>query len=168
LKITISYSVCDSEIEKIEQLLPEMENVLSDVSSEILKNKDIKAYIKTSSLFDNCPKEVIIDLYITNNDEIQALNSEYRGKDVPTDVLSFAMQEAEETIMLPVLHLGEIIISLDKLVEQAKANGHNELNEFVFLLVHGILHLFGVHHETDEAYQYIMSIQNDILTKVLS
>lgn len=168
MKITISYSVCDPKIEKVEQILPRIEELLSVVSSEIMINNDIKEYIDSSNLVNKSYEEAMVDLYITNNDEIQSLNLEYRGKDSATDVLSFAMQEADESIVLPVLHLGEIIISIDKLEEQANSNSHSTEHEFVYLLTHGILHLFGMHHDSDETYQKVITIQKDIMNKVLS
>jgi probable rRNA maturation factor len=74
---------------------------------------------------------------ITGDAELQTLNRTYRGKDYPTDVLSF-----EDT--------GDIAISLARARSQAKAAGHSTEDELRILLLHAVLHLKGMDHETDE------------------
>ena len=80
---------------------------------------------------------------------IRKLNQQFRGKDYATDVLSFPSQpesfetEAEE-------NLGEIVISLDRAKAQAKENGLTLVNEVEQLILHGLLHLCGHDHETDD------------------
>jgi len=113
-------------------------------------------------------KELEIDLYLCDNQEIQKLNKEYRNIDQPTDVLSFSMLESEVNFNLPILHLGEIIISIDKLVEQAQQNKHSNLHELVYLTSHGVLHLLGLHHKTDDNYNKIVSIQNEVVSNILT
>ncbi|MCY7464083.1 rRNA maturation RNase YbeY, partial [Bacillus paralicheniformis] len=88
-------------------------------------------------------------------EEIQKINKEYRGKDYPTDVISFALEEDGEgeieiigADMPPVL--GDIIISADKAREQAEEYGHSLMRELGFLTVHGFLHLLGYDHMTEE------------------
>lgn len=86
------------------------------------------------------PKDFEFILVIVNNAEIQALNKEYRKKDYPTDVLSFPYGD----------NTGEIIISADKVREQAKEYRHSEEEEIAFLVVHGIVHIMGWDHERSE------------------
>jgi probable rRNA maturation factor len=94
--------------------------------------------------------EAEVSVVLVDDQSIQDLNREYRGKDVPTDVLSFAQQEGEEMVdayEAPVL--GDIVISLERAVKQAENFGHSLERELSFLLVHGLLHLAGYDHDEE-------------------
>lgn len=111
-----------------------------------------------------------VSVSLVNNDEIQALNARYRNKDQPTDVLSFALEEAAEGEMeiLGADHpriLGDIIISIPKAREQADAYGHAFERELGFLAVHGLLHLLGYDHQSDEERKTMFSLQEDLLAE---
>jgi probable rRNA maturation factor len=86
-----------------------------------------------------------VELWLTDNPSIQALNKQYRGKDAPTDVLSFNWDHPEV--------LGQLIISVDRAQEQADELGQSLNEELQFLFTHGLLHLLGYDHEdpADEA-----------------
>jgi len=90
-----------------------------------------------------------IELVVTDNQNIQLLNLNYRGKDAPTDVLSFPLERpfAEQTLFdMP---LGSIVISAEYVREKAKTFSHTEEDELKLLFIHGLLHLLGYDHETD-------------------
>jgi probable rRNA maturation factor len=121
---------------------------------------------------------VEVSLLLVNNEEIRQLNRDYRGKDKATDVLSFPMLELDpldessyhETLEQYVdpgtgeLVLGDIVISVEKAIEQAKEYGHSIQRELAFLMVHGLLHLLGYDHEKDEENEQAMfKRQEDIL-----
>ena len=74
--------------------------------------------------------------------EIHALNRQYRGKDKPTDVLSFPLADTLQPALL-----GDVIISLETAARQAQRRGHSLREELQTLLIHGILHLLGYDHE---------------------
>ncbi|MBI0576387.1 rRNA maturation RNase YbeY [Neobacillus cucumis] len=102
------------------------------------------------------------------NDRIQEINREYRHKDSPTDVISFAMEEpGEGEIELAGMEmprvLGDIIISIPKAKEQAEEYGHSFLRELGFLSVHGFLHLLGYDHMTEEDEKEMFTLQKEIL-----
>ncbi len=103
-----------------------------------------------------------------DNKEIQVVNRNYRQKDEPTDVISFAMQEQGEEEMkiigaeMPVL-LGDIIISVDKAKEQAEEYHHSLERELSFLALHGFLHLLGYDHLNEEDEKKMFTRQEDIL-----
>lgn len=116
-----------------------------------------------------------VDISIVNNDTIHQLNKQYRGIDRPTDVLSFALTEGddefgfdftmeadEEFEALPE-HLGDIIISHQKISEQASDYGHSFERELAFLTVHGFLHLNGYDHQTEADEKEMFGIQNEVL-----
>lgn len=98
-----------------------------------------------------------LSVTFVNNEEIQQINNDYRGKNVPTDVISFAMEELGEGEMAIEVEgaprmLGDIIISVERAKEQAADYGHSEERELGFLAIHGFLHLLGYDHmeEADE------------------
>jgi len=84
-----------------------------------------------------------ISLSFVLNDEIHELNRQYRGKDMPTDVLSFPMDGPENA---PEKLLGDIVISVEKMKEQAEEYGHSLQREMIYLIVHSTLHLIGYDH----------------------
>ncbi len=89
-----------------------------------------------------------IDLTLCNNQTIQQYNQEYRGKDMPTDVLSFPIENdiIRGSIEMP---LGSIVISADFVRAKATEFGHSNDNELSLLFIHGMLHLLGFDHEVD-------------------
>ena len=104
---------------------------------------------------------VELSLVVTDDAEIQDLNRRYRQLDRPTDVLSFAQLESpadaavEQFPTTGARHLGDIVISGDRVRAQAIEYGHSQPRELAYLAVHGLLHLLGYDHET-EAEQEIM------------
>ena len=97
-----------------------------------------------------------VSVSIVSNEEIHQINKEYRGKDAPTDVISFALEEEGEGEIeiigaddIPPV-LGDIIISVDRTKEQAEEYGHSFMRELGFLTIHGFLHLLGYDHMTEE------------------
>lgn len=138
----------------------ETENTFSFDIEEIVKQVAEKV-LDT----ENCPYETQINVLLTDNDGIHKYNKEYRGIDNPTDVLSFPNLEFEQAGMFDIaeedeadyfdpdsgeLILGDIIISVDKVKEQAESYGHNEKREFAFLVAHSMFHLCGYDHMTEE------------------
>ncbi len=91
-----------------------------------------------------------LSILITDDDRIQALNSQYRGIDAPTNVLAFPMQEGEFADISPGL-LGDIVISCDTAQKEADDAAITLVERFSQLLVHGTLHLVGFDHETGES-----------------
>ena len=115
----------------------------------------------------NIKKDYEVDVNLIDNERIHEINREYRHVDRPTDVISFAFLDhvdGEVTIKgdIPTL-LGEIFISTDKAKEQAEAYGHSLLREMSFLFVHGLLHLLGYDHMTEEDEKVMFSLQEEIL-----
>jgi probable rRNA maturation factor len=110
-----------------------------------------------------------LSVTFTTNEAIQKLNDIYRGKNAPTDVLSFPMEEpGEGEVNIPnepgiPRMLGDIVISIDKAREQAESYGHSFERELGFLAVHGFLHLLGYDHMTPEAEKQMFQKQEDIL-----
>jgi probable rRNA maturation factor len=95
-----------------------------------------------------------LSVALIGNGEMRKLNTRYRKKDYPTDVLSFpAAQDMPDGVPL----LGDVIISVDKATEQAKERGRSLDEEMTTLLIHGLLHLLGYDHERSAKDARIMS-----------
>ena len=93
------------------------------------------------------------------------MNKEYRGVDRPTDVISFALEDDDTFISTDVRVLGDIYISIDKAKEQAESYGHSLKRELSFLTIHGILHLLGYDHMTNEEEKEMFNLQEMILNE---
>ncbi|MEQ6387874.1 rRNA maturation RNase YbeY [Bacillaceae bacterium S4-13-58] len=113
-------------------------------------------------------EEAEVSITFVTDQKIQEMNKEYRQKDQPTDVISFAMQEMGEDELeikgenLPVV-LGDIIISVDRTREQADTYEHSFERELGFLALHGFLHLLGYDHMTDEDEKKMFGRQEELL-----
>jgi probable rRNA maturation factor len=127
---------------------------------------------------ENFPYEAEINLTLTDNEGIRVINKEYREIDAPTDVLSFPMLTFEEAGVFPdfesdyddnfnpdtgEIMLGDIIISVDRVKEQALEYGHSEKREFAFLIVHSMLHLLGYDHIDPKDAEVMERKQREIL-----
>ncbi len=130
---------------------------------------------------EGCPYEVQVNLLLTSNEEIHKLNQEYRQMDRPTDVLSFPQAEYSvpsdfswaESHELDCfdpdsgeLFLGDIVVSLDKVKEQAGKYNHGLKREFAFLIAHSMLHLLGYDHMTEEEAAAMEARQSAILDQL--
>lgn len=112
-----------------------------------------------------------LSLRLTDDEEIQYLNREYRQQDKPTDVLAFAALETEgppteEMRSQMPLYLGDIVISVDTAQKQATAQNHSLDTELAWLAAHGLLHLLGWDHPDDESLMEMLSQQQALLQTV--
>ena len=138
----------------------------------------IKTVISKTLETENCPYETEVNVLLTGNNEIHEANKEFRGIDRPTDVLSFPMvdykfpsdfscvDENPESYINPEtdeLLLGDIMISVDKVYEQANEYGHSRKREFAFLIAHSMLHLLGYDHIDEEERKVMEEKQEAIL-----
>lgn len=124
------------------------------------------------------PYEAEVNLTLTDNEGIRVLNRECRGIDRPTDVLSFPLLNYERPGDFSFLReeseadfnpdtgealIGDIVISVEKVREQAAGYGHSERREFAFLIVHSMLHLFGYDHMTEAEAAVMEDKQRELL-----
>ena len=113
---------------------------------KILVRRCCKAVLHEEGITDPCE----ISVTFVDNDNIAILNSQYRNKPTPTDVLSFPLGEDGEYDINPdtgAKMLGDIVISMEKAVEQSELYGHSVQREVGFLVVHSMFHLLGYDHE---------------------
>ncbi|WP_099352227.1 rRNA maturation RNase YbeY [Fredinandcohnia onubensis] len=144
-----------------------------DFNDEIGEVKEEECTLVQELLFLAADKEGVsegteVSVTFVDNERIKEINREYRDKDQPTDVISFAMEEMGEgeiTIIgedIPKV-LGDIIISIPRAKEQAEDYGHSFARELGFLAVHGFLHLLGYDHMTKEDEEKMFLRQKEIL-----
>lgn len=137
-----------------------------------------KEVIETCMEAEGFPYEAEVNLTLVDDAAIQEINASYRQIDRATDVLSFPLLDYDapgdfskvEDLMGDNINpdtgevmLGDIVISVDHVREQAKEYGHSEKREYAFLIVHSMLHLFGYDHMEPEEAQEMQEHQRKIL-----
>ncbi len=109
-----------------------------------------------------------ISLLFTNDDAIQILNREYRGKDKPTNVLSFPQHEgdADPTLLIPgePEHIGDIILAFETIQREALEQNKSLRDHLCHMIVHGTLHLLGYDHEDDGEAEEMEALEIEILS----
>ena len=154
----------------------EMTDNTGQVSQE-MQAETVKL-LKFAAEFIHLPEHKEMAITYVLNDEIQNINREYRGKDVPTDVVSleyepetitfddeFEMPEALQAELAEFdSFIGELYISIEKAQEQADNYGHSYEREMGFLAVHGFLHINGYDHMVAEDEKVMFALQEEILT----
>lgn len=144
--------------------------------------KEIARTVVEAALeYEKCPYETEVSILLTTDEEVRKLNYSSRGLDRPTDVLSFPMLEYDrpgdftwlenepQDAFNPEtgeLMLGDIVISKDKVLAQAREYGHSPLREYAFLIAHSMLHLFGYDHMGEEDRLLMEQRQRGIMEKV--
>ncbi|WP_419903075.1 rRNA maturation RNase YbeY [Kiloniella sp.] len=121
--------------------------------------------VETSSI-----SETELSVVLSNDADVQKLNFEYRGKDKPTNVLSFSTLDdpSEEKLahQRGVLSLGDIVLSRETLIREAKEQSKRLEDHFTHLLVHGVLHLLGYDHLSDDEALEMESLEVEILSRL--
>lgn len=151
------------------QWLSEIEN--PDIWSKRIFDKAL-SYLKEHGMDAGFGFErpICINLSLSNDDEVRKLNREFRGLDKPTNVLSFANIDDEmfwqELETADEIELGDIIVALETLKREAAEKNIPLLHHFAHLLIHGILHLFGYDHQTDEEAEKMEHIEVMILRQM--
>lgn len=135
--------------------------ILFEINQAILKGGQrlplsvVKQVLKTVDNQLNLRGKKRVSIGFVSPSQIRKLNKQYRGKDKVTDVLSFQLASGDM--------IGEVLISYDQARRQAKIIGHSIRKEVQFLLVHGLLHLFGYDHEKESDAKKMFLIQDRIL-----
>jgi len=136
--MSLHVEIMNEQEEEISHELTEMLNQLLNLAAEM----------------ENVGNKEVAITFVTN-EHIREINKEFRQIDKPTDVLSFPLEEEDA--------LGDIIISIPRLKEQALEYGHSFARELGFLTVHGFLHLLGYDHETEAEEKEMFAKQEQIL-----
>lgn len=139
----------------------------------------IRDVAEASLDYEECPYEAEVNVILTDDHGIQEINRDYRQINAPTDVLSFPLIEYATAADFGhveaqavdyfnpetgELMLGDIIISVEKVMEQAEKYGHSQERELAFLVAHSILHLCGYDHLEEDERQLMENRQREILS----
>lgn len=150
---------------------------ISDIEPEELAERVIAGALD----YMDCPYETRIGLLLTGDEEIHKINLEHRNIDRSTDVLSFPMVEYDMPGDFSILEesgddcfdpdsgelvLGDIVLSMDKVIGQAREYGHSIKREYAFLITHSMLHLMGYDHMTEDEAREMERLQEEILNEL--
>lgn len=110
------------------------------------------------------------DILYCDSKKTHKINKEYRNKDYPADIITFAIfvdtAPEERFIFDDEINLGEVIIALDKVIEEADKKNTKKEYELAFLISHGIMHLLGFDHQTEEDYNFVIDMQKKALEDI--
>ena len=169
LKIDLAFKACDSEF--IKDLIPEISSLLDIDCSEIWieEIKNWIGYLRSNTVYN--PPPVILEnllfsigLEFTDDRAIAELNSSWRNKQSPTDVLSFPILVQEDLYPKDqYIELGDIVVSVETAHKQALSHNHSLLYELRWLVCHGFLHLLGWDHSDQASFNEMMLIQEQLL-----
>lgn len=126
---------------------------------------EIPEVYSASCLEDFEYNTISFDFLFCDGEKTHQINREYRNKDYVADIITFAIfaDSEEKFIFDREINLGEIMIALDKVMEEADKKNVSREYELVFLISHGILHLLGFDHQTEEDYNFVIGLQNKAL-----
>lgn len=155
------------------------ENIFEDWQLDEKKYIDIakkilKFYLSRPEVVENsCLKgfeynTISFDFLFCDSKKTHEINREYRNKDYPADIITFAIfaDSDDKFIFDGEINLGEVMIALDKVIEEAAKKEVTKEHELAFLISHGILHLLGFDHQTEEDYNFVIDLQNKALEYV--
>ncbi|MBR1424465.1 rRNA maturation RNase YbeY [bacterium] len=152
-------------------------------SWNVSKNEVIDCAEKIFNYYMSCPEilhecclkdynysSVAFDFLLCSGTQTHEINKEYRNKDYPADIITFAVfadsPEEERFVLDFEINLGEIIIALDKITEQANEKGIDKNDELKFFISHGILHLLGFDHQTEDDFEFVVNHQKAALKSI--
>lgn len=140
-----------------------MKNNYEIIDNDLYKDYDYLYEVLDAALEHEKVTNAIFSIVFVEDEEIHKMNREYRGVDRVTDVISFAFEDNNDIVYNEIRMLGDIFICIPQMKRQAKEYGHSEKRELSFLAVHGILHLLGYDHMTEEDEKVMFALQELIL-----
>lgn len=124
-----------------------------------------------SCLKDKEYSSITLDIVFCDSKKTQEYNRDYRGKDYPADIITFAIFADDENSFIfdGDVNLGEIVIALDKVIEGVNrdiSHSQNKEQELYFLISHGLMHLLGFDHQEEEEYNFVIGEQREALESI--
>ena len=151
----------------------------NEIQEDLILEEDLTRFVNACLEAIHPEFEVLVTITVTDNEAIRQVNREQRDIDKPTDVLSFPMLFYREPEVLaqplgdydydPETHkvvLGDILLSKEKIMEQAEEYGHSFAREIHYLTLHGILHLFGYDHMVEDDKKIMRQKEKEILAAI--
>ena len=147
-----------------------MEIILDDRQDKIKVSEDllekIHDIIVETLHYEGYDDNYEVSLSFVDNEEIHELNKEFRGVDRATDVLSFPLLTDDFDVEIEEESLGDIVISLERALEQSEEYNHSFEREVCFLVCHSMFHLLGYDHDTEENTKDMRKREEDVLNKL--
>lgn len=114
---------------------------------------------------------ITLDIVFCDSEKTHELNRDYRDKDKPADIITFAIFADDDTrfVFDGDINLGEIVIALDKVIEGVNrdiSNSENKEQELYFLISHGLMHLLGFDHQSEDEYNFVIEEQRKALGSI--
>ena len=136
-----------------------------DNTDKIKNSDEIGSLLEISCLGDVDFDTVTFDILFCDGEKTHQINKDYRDKDYVADIITFAIFADDDSkfVLDGDVNLGEIIIALDKIEQEAGKTGVSKYYQLYFLIAHGILHLLGFDHQTEEDYNFVVSVQKKAL-----
>lgn len=157
MSVTTKISEADVELEAwVEWAVP---NTITDLDDELIKHWAERAYLEVLGQ-KPMPSANELSVRIADKSEMKALNHNYRGKDKPTNVLSFTADIPDD---VEVDLLGDIVICLDVVIDEAREANKSVADHFAHMVVHGVLHLCGFDHIRDADAEEMEALEVSIL-----
>ena len=158
---------CTNEFENWNVDFDWVKNSAKSLFEYFLSQDEIK---NSCCLKDYQYQSVSFDFLFCDSGQTHSVNLEYRSKDYPADIITFAVfadSAADERFILDGdINLGEIIIALDKMIEGANEKGISKEDELAFFISHGIMHLLGFDHQTQSEYDFVVEWQKKALGSI--
>ena len=150
------------QIEDNQGLNLSLKRKVSKIVNFLFENEDIK---KNSAIKDFDVETLSFDIVFVDDKTIHSINKEYRKKDSPTDVITFALfaDDEHKFVFNKTVELGEIIISVETAKRQARESLEKEI---LTLICHGILHLLGFDHLCEADYNFVVGIQDSVISRL--
>ena len=135
----------------------------------------LEFYVQTlgekSCLKDKVYSSITLDIVLCDSSKTREYNRDYRGKDYPADIITFAIFADDENSFIfdGDINLGEIVIALDKVIEGVNrdiSHSKNKEQELFFLISHGLMHLLGFDHQEEEEYNFVVGKQRKALESI--
>lgn len=143
--------------------------MVSNLQEKVPVGEDLLALVERAAqaalLEGGGPGTAEVSVALVDDEYIRRLNRAYRGKDSPTDVLSFAFREGDQLPGGEEL-LGDVVVSLEAARRQSLDYGHSYEREVAFLVVHGVLHLLGYDHQDEEGRRAMRDREEAVLSRL--
>jgi probable rRNA maturation factor len=132
-----------------------VDKLIADVSRVLAEAPELAGILPASAV-----------VALSSNDTVRRLNAAYRGKDAPTNVLSFSTAPPLGIVAAEPRPLGDVVLALETVIAEAGADGIPPAHHFQHLLIHGLLHLMGYDHQTDAEAERMEALETTLLARL--
>jgi len=154
----------EAEVIKVTRKIVEFYLGAGDETPITSDTDEIGSLLEISCLGEVDFDTVTFDILFCDGEKTHQINRDYRDKDYVADIITFAIFADDDSkfVLDGDVNLGEVIIALDKIEQEAEKTGVSKYYQLYFLIAHGILHLLGFDHQTEDDYNFVVKTQNKI------